>query len=578
MFRNSALRAISRLSAWFVVTVCLALSQTVAAQTRVDATRLELIEDLSESFANDMLELSVAVRNHDLQRMADFFAARVAGERLPAQPTELKPSASLWISSHGWAPPAVIAPAPQASEKAAADPASASQSREQFLRDWGTLLDHLGDIEDVRFKVKQANFDDPNVPLTRARLAFFIIGRDRDGRREWIRGTAQVSAQQAEDKLWKIASFALTSLESMVATTDLFSEIAAPAGVEVTVPPYGSPTNSGFAWRGAVAGDLNNDGLIDLFVTGNERNYLYLNDGQGKFRDVSAEAQVQVLLSNGTQPVIFDYDNDGDGDVFISAVGSQMLLENRFIPDGKLEFRDVSLEAGVAKEAIGFGVAVGDVNGDGLPDIYVACYNRYGTITPDSWFQATNGTPNLLFVNQGKGKFREEAVKWGVADSRWSYAAAFADVNDDGKLDLYVSNDFGENGLFVNKGDKFVDEAKERGVLDPGNGMGAAFGDINNDGRLDLHSTNMSSTAGNRILSRLFPQSSAQDNVLMKLASGNSLFENLGGGRYRDMTADIGGLSASWAWGGGFIDFDNDGWEDLYSPNGFISGKSMKDT
>ena len=578
MSQNSTFRTLLWFSIWCVGTACLALPQAVTAQTKIDETQLELIEDLSESFANDMLELSVAVRNYDLQRMADFFAVRIIGERLPSQPTELKPLSSLWITSHGWTPSAALTPSQQADEKTGAKPASNAQSREQFLQDWAMLLDHLGEIEDVRFKVKQANFDDPTVALIRARIAFFIIGRDRDGRREWIRGTAQVSAGQAEDKVWKIASFDLAGLESMVATTDLFSEIAAPAGVEVTIPPYGSPANSGFAWRGAAASDLNNDGLLDLFVTGNERNYVYLNDGQGKFQEVSEAAQVQVLLSHGTQPVILDYDNDGDGDVFLSAVGSQILLENRLVPDGKLEFRDVSLEAGVAKDAIGFSAVVGDVNGDGLPDIYVACYNRYGTTTPDSWFKATNGTPNLLFVNQGKGTFREEAVKWGVADSRWSYAAAFADVNDDGKLDLYVSNDFGENGLFVNQGNRFIDEAQERGVLDIGNGMGVAFGDINNDGWLDLHSTNMSSTAGNRILSRLFPQSSAQDNVLMKLASGNSLFENLGGGRYRDMTTDAGGLSASWAWGGGFIDFDNDGWEDLYSPNGFISGKSMKDT
>jgi hypothetical protein len=141
-----------------------------------------------------------------------------------------------------------------------------------------------------------------------------------------------------------------------------------------------------------------------------------------------------------------------------------------------------------------------------------------------------------------------------------------------------VANDFGEKGLFINKGDHFVDEAEARGVLDPANGMGVAFGDYNNDGRLDILTTNMSSTAGNRILGRLFPRSGPKDNVLKKLAAGNDLFENLGNGQYQDVTSDVGGLSAGWAWGGGFIDIDNDGWEDIYTPNGFISGKSMKDT
>ncbi|HEX8852355.1 MAG TPA: VCBS repeat-containing protein, partial [Pyrinomonadaceae bacterium] len=228
--------------------------------------------------------------------------------------------------------------------------------------------------------------------------------------------------------------------------------------------------------------------------------------------------------------------------------------------------------------AIGFSAVAGDVNSDGFLDIYVASYNRYGQVTPDSWFRATNGTPNLLFINQKNGTFKEEAAKWGVDDRRWSYAAEFADVNGDGRVDLYVANDFGEKALYINRGGRFVDEARERGVLDPGNGMGVSFGDYNNDGRLDLHASNMSSTAGNRILSRLFPNQSAKENVLKKLAAGNNLFENLGDGKFRDVTSEVGGFSGGWAWGGGFIDFDNDGWEDIYTPNGFISGKSMKDT
>ena len=66
--------------------------------------------------------------------------------------------------------------------------------------------------------------------------------------------------------------------------------------------------------------------------------------------------------------------------------------------------------------------------------------------------------------------------------------------------------------------------------------------------------------------------------ALKKLAAGDSLYQNMGNGNFKDVTADVGGLSAGWAWGGGFVDFDNDGWSDLYMPNGFISGKSMKDT
>ncbi|HWS53665.1 MAG TPA: VCBS repeat-containing protein, partial [Pyrinomonadaceae bacterium] len=344
-----------------------------------------------------------------------------------------------------------------------------------------------------------------------------------------------------------------------------------------SLPAFGAPGNGGFVWHGAAAADFNRDGWQDLFVTAPDRNFLYLNDGAGKFRDASDEAGVRISAT-GVAPLVLDYDNDGDADVFVSAVGQQILFENLLAQGGKLQFQDASLEAGVAVPAVGFSAVAGDVNSDGRLDIYVTSYNRYGQVTPDSWFRATNGTPNLLFVAQPDGTFKEEAGRWGVDDRRWSYAAEFADVNGDGRVDLYVANDFGEKAMYVNRGDRFVDEAKERGVLDPGNGMGVSFGDYNNDGLLDIHASNMSSTAGNRILARLFPNQGPQDNVLKKLAAGNNLFENVGGGKFRDVTAEVGGFSGGWAWGGGFIDFDNDGWEDIYTPNGFISGKSMKDT
>ncbi|HLM55941.1 MAG TPA: VCBS repeat-containing protein, partial [Pyrinomonadaceae bacterium] len=411
----------------------------------------------------------------------------------------------------------------------------------------------------------------------RARVAFYVIGRNREGRREWARGTANVVVRAAASGRFQFESWTLVGLDSLVASTDIFSEVAAPAGVAASLPAFGTAGNGGFVWHGAAAADFDRDGWLDLFVTAPDRNYLYVNDRRGRFRDASEELGVKGLAT-GVAPLVFDYDNDGDSDVFVSAVGQQILLENRLVPDGRLAFVDSSNEAGVAVPAIGFSAVAGDVNGDGFLDVYVTGYNRYGQVTPDSWFRATNGTPNLLFVNQRDGTFREEAAKWGVDDRRWSYAAAFADVNGDGRQDLYVANDFGEKAMFVNKGDRFSDEAKERGVLDPGNGMGVSFGDFNNDGLLDLHASNMSSTAGNRILSRLFPNQSAKENVLKKLAAGNNLFENTGAGKFRDVTAEVGGFSGGWAWGGGFIDLDNDGWEDIFTPNGFISGKSMKDT
>ncbi|MBM3277532.1 MAG: VCBS repeat-containing protein [Candidatus Handelsmanbacteria bacterium] len=206
--------------------------------------------------------------------------------------------------------------------------------------------------------------------------------------------------------------------------------------------------------------------------------------------------------------------------------------------------------------AQGYSAVAGDVNLDGRPDIYVASYNHYGLVMPNSWHQATNGTPNLLFINQGGNRFAEQAAQWGVADNRWSYAAQIADLNEDGRPDLYLANDFGEKAFYLNDGTRFRDVAAERGMLDPGNGMGLLLGDFDNDGDLDLHITNMSSTAGNRIIKRLFPEATTQredTRVLHKLAAGNTLFRNLGGGNYEDVSAAMGPFPANWAWGGGGV-------------------------
>lgn len=535
----------------------LALPMAAQDPLKLDIAKLENTEERTEALANRLLALSVATRDKDIDRMATFFEKRIAVPVFPAAPAEAAHRFK-WIYGHDW-------------KFQGGDRLIPSK---EFLAQWRAFLEHFSAIEDVRFKVKLSEIKGDTA---RARIFFFLVGRDMQSRREWVKGYARVEARLANDE-WRLYFFRFENLTSVIAGVDIFSEVSVPAGVAVTFPPYGSQRNDEPFWKGAAAADVNLDGLIDVFAAGIWENYLYLNQGDGGFLDVSARAWLKIL-PRATAPLFLDFDNDGDSDLFLSSPDAQMLFENRIIPDGKLEFQDVSLFSGVGlKPAIGFSPIAGDIDGDGLTDIYLPSYNRYGLVMPNSWHRASNGTPNLLFLNLGGGRFKEAAHSWGIADRRWSYAAQFADLDEDGDLDLYVANDYGENGLFINQGDRYTDEARARGGLDPGNGMGVSLADYDNDGDLDLHVTNMSSTAGNRILKRLLPEVSPEKNVLAKLASGNSLYENLGNGFFKDVTAAAGGFSSGWAWGGGFVDFDNDGWEDLYTPNGFISGKSMKDT
>ena len=553
---------ISRTAPSLAVLLALALLPACGGPAHDDFDRdwLESAEDLSESLANDLLAFSVAVRDGNFMDAKNFFGDPIEATPLPESPPALEPLAK-WIQQRNWIVPTDI-------EKL---------SREGFLEGFEAFFGRFREIEDVRFKVKGAEFNMERGDRGKAHLKFFLVGREDTGNREWLKGTAWIEVTKGEEGPWRMNLFRLESLQSKVSQVDLFSEVAIPAGVSTVFPPFGVGKNEGFISHGAATADVNGDGLLDLLATGIDQNYLYLNEGDGQFRDASEESLVK-FAPIGAGPLFLDHDNDGDPDLFFAAIGNQVLLENRWIPDGELKFWDVSEQAGVNRGATGFSAVSADINRDGRPDIYVCSYNTYGTVMPNSWYRATNGTPNLLFVNQGDGTFREASAEWGVNDSRWSYAAGFVDIDGDGDQDLYVTNDFGENALYRNDGDHFIDVAGDLGIKDPGFGMGVSFGDYDNDGDLDLHVTNMSSTAGNRILKLLYPKEHEIRRTLTKEAAGNSLYENLGGGTFRDVTEAVGGLSGGWAFGGGFLDFDNDGWEDIYTPNGFVSGKSMKDT
>lgn len=546
-----------------IVLVLLAAMTALACATPeedpVDVEKLEVQEDQSESLANDLLAFSVAMRKADLNRFSDFWNETVLATPVPEDDpdrTLVADRAFLAVWSFGAEP--------------------REFSRDDYVASIWSLVERYESLEDVRFKVKEAEFSEDGTHA-KAKIKFFLVGKHEGQGREWIRGQVDLGAAKSGDDPWKIDRFELTEMSSLVTELEWFSEVSGPAGLTEKLPLFGQGANDGFVNHGAAVADVNGDGLVDIAATGVLGNFLYLNAGDGTFTDASADSLLK-FTPPGSGIVFLDYDNDGDPDLFIATVGRQLLLQNRFVPDGEVRFVDVSLESGVAQSAIGFSAVVADINGDGWQDIYVCSYNRYGTIMPNSWTGATNGTPNLLFVNQGDGTYRSEAEAWGVADSRWSYAAQFIDLDGDGDQDLYVANDFGKNAFYRNDGDRFTDRSAEMGIVDPGFGMGVSFGDFDRDGDFDLHVTNMSSTAGKRILALLYPPEHPMRKSLDKQAEGNSLYINQGDGSFKNGTAAIGGLAGGWAFGGGFVDLDSDGWEDLHTPNGFVSGKTMKDT
>ncbi len=335
---------------------------------------------------------------------------------------------------------------------------------------------------------------------------------------------------------------------------------------------------------GVAVFDYNNDGLLDIFFTNGAAipsmeksdpsywNRLFRNNGDGTFTDVTEKAGLQgVGYSMGA--AAGDYDNDEFVDLYVTGLNRNQLFHN----NGDGTFTDVTAKAGVTgtipKLGKAWSVAAGwfDYNNDGLLDLFVVNYLNYSISTATLCVQQGHpaycspvdflGTPNILYRNNGDGTFTDVSEQSHISQYVGKgMGLAFADYDNDGFTDIFVSNDTFENYLLHNKGDgTFTNVALAAGVAYNafGNaiaGMGADFRDIDNDGRPDILETAM-------------------------FGEGFPLYKNLGEGQFQDVTSTA-GLAAltsrSTAWGAGVFDFDNDGNKDLFTANADILDNSME--
>jgi hypothetical protein len=367
-----------------------------------------------------------------------------------------------------------------------------------------------------------------------------------------------------------------------------FAEIAKEAGIDfvhfsgMTAERH-YPTANG---SGVAIFDYDNDGKPDLYFATSTRlppgtartgpNRLYKNLGQNRFRDVTERSGLG-FAGHCHGIVVGDIDNDGDPDVFLCNYGPDAL----FLNNGDGTFRDISQAAGIRGLAgnerpnWSTGGAFLDFDNDGDLDLYVANYGQWRLPDDDRFCtdprfnyapgeekirtycspQSIKPARHYLLRNNGDLTFTDvaEAAGLGRVDGRGLGVVA-ADLNGDGRCDLYVANDMCPNFVYLNRGDgTFEDVTESSGAGYDGRGqthagMGVDAEDVDGDGRPDLFVTNFANEA-------------------------NSLYRNLGGGLFDDRTLTSGMASDStpWVgWGCALADFDNDGWPDCFVSNGHV--------
>jgi tetratricopeptide (TPR) repeat protein len=474
---------------------------------------------------------------------------------------------------------------------------------DSFLEQLRSALNDFSKIITAEFQITQiesgAGWDSASPGLVRTRVRYELVGTGNDFHREQRVGYWDLE--------WKFLSSTAFQLATWSPLDEARSRSTSPIFVDITASALAG--NSSYSaqllhgvdyWRtvldgacgidiyghnGVSVADIDNDGFDDLYICqpAGLPNRLYRNCGNGTFEDIT-EVSGLGILDNSSCALFADFDNHGRQDVIVVTASGPLLFWNQ--GGGQFRRKPDAFKFATAPQGTFTGAALADYDRDGWLDVYFCLYSYYqGTDQykyPVPYHDAENGPPNFMMRNQRDGTFRDVTAESGLDqnNTRYSFCCAWNDYNQDGWPDLYVVNDFGRKNLYRNNGDgTFTDVAHEAGVEDVGAGMSVSWMDYDNDGLQDLYVGDMWAAAGERVSNQeVFKKNSPQEirALYRKHAVGNTLFRNAARG-FQDETSSAGVGMGRWSWSSDAIDFDHDGFADLYITNGMISGPSRRD-
>ena len=352
---------------------------------------------------------------------------------------------------------------------------------------------------------------------------------------------------------------------------------------------------------GVATGDLNKDGLTDIFFTGNQvSNRLYLNRGDLRFEDITDVAGVAGDDRWITGVTMADVNGDGWLDIYVSVSGKftttrNLLYVNQGLDDsGMPTFKEMAEQRGIADEGNSTQGTFFDYDKDGDLDLYVANYPLTHFKTPNYSYKIfidkkDPEKSDRLYQNDGNGFFSDVTKEAGLLNFGLSLSATVADFNNDGWDDLYVSNDFASPDIFYfNNGDgTFFDQLKKATQHTAFFGMGADAGDINNDGLFDLVQMDMTPEDNRRNKANMASMDIAgfweivgyglHHQYMQNVMQINNGVDESGIPHFGDVARMAGMSSTDWSWATLIADLDNDGLKDIFITNGTRRDINNKD-